>query len=92
MPAPLWSLLLEVRRPGDAGEPQHEERHGDAVGRVPRQPDGKEAEYERARASPEPDVLMKHVQDGHGEHGQESTSHWCQRLQLNVYGGTLYRC
>ena len=70
--------ILQMGGPGDARQPPHEQGDGDAIRPVPGEPDRQEAEDERTRRTPEPDVLVEHVEDEDRERKQES-------IQLNVY-------
>src|SRR5688500_9621054 len=74
--------ILEMAGPGDAGQPPHEQGDGEAIGPVPGEPDRQEAEDERPRCAPEPDVLVEHVEDHDREREQES-------IQLNVLQGAI---
>lgn len=71
--------------PGHARQPPHEQGDSDAVCPVPSEPDRQEAEDERTRRAPEPDVLVEHVEDQDRERKQDS-------IQLNVYWEQYYRC
>src|SRR5688500_6860931 len=48
-----------MRGPGGAGEQPHQAGDGKAVGGVIRQPDWQEAEHERTRVAPEPQILVQ---------------------------------
>src|SRR5262245_38266789 len=71
-------------RPGGPGQPPHQERDRETVGAVIGEGRRQEAEHERPRLAPEPDILMKQVQRGDRDEPAEPfgrshvrlASHW----------------
>src|SRR5437879_4735350 len=67
----VWlRALLKPRGPGVGHQQPHQQGRQHRVGRVVEEADGDEAEDERPRAPPEPEVLVQGVDDEDGE-GQE---------------------
>ena len=64
-------MVVQVGRPGDAREPPHQQRNGDAVGAVPGEADREESENEWTSRAPEPEILVKHVQNSHRQSRQK---------------------
>ena len=65
------SFIVEMVGPGDLGQRPHEQRRGDAVCAVVREPDGKEAKHQRTSRAPEPEVLMQRVEGDDGKRERE---------------------
>ena len=63
---PPRRLVLEMARPRHARQRPHQQRRGEAVGAVIRQPDRQEAKDAAARRAPEPDVLVQRVERDDG--------------------------
>ena len=73
-----------MARPGRLGEHPHQDR-GDAVGAVIPQARRQEAEDERVRRAPEPNVLVQRVQRGEREReSQEGPS-----SESSIFGGVF---
>src|SRR4029453_6455121 len=71
---PAVALRMGGGGPGLGDEQLGEEGDGDGVDRVVEEADGKEAEGERPRGAPEPDVLVEHVEED-GQQGEQSALH-----------------
>ena len=68
---------LEMGGPREPRKGPHEHAGGDAVCRVIRESDGQEAEYERSRRSPEPDVLMEDIKSRYSRREEEMNGSHC---------------
>ena len=62
---------LEMGGPREPRKGPHEHAGGDAVCRMVREANGQEAEHERSRRSPEPDVLMEDIKSSDSRREQE---------------------
>ena len=57
----IFNLLLKVRRPGVSHQQPHQQRGGHGKATLIEESDGNETKNQ-VGATPEPDVLMKHVE------------------------------
>ena len=66
----FFNFAFEVRRPGKGDEEPHQQCGGDRKESVIEEADGNKTENQTG-ASPEPDVLMKHIQYDDSKNKQE---------------------